>query len=48
MPGEQVVVRGGIQLLDPQPPELTFWATIEMGGLGFTGDYGQTKVTVGH
>jgi hypothetical protein len=43
-----VTVRGGIQLLDPQPPELQFWATIEMGGLGFTGDYGQTKVIVGH
>ena len=47
-PGEQVTIRGGIQLLAPQPPELTFWATIEMGGLGFTGDYGQTKVIVGH
>jgi hypothetical protein len=47
-PGEEVTVRGGIQLLDPQPPELQFWATIEMGGLGFTGDYGQTKVIVGH
>ncbi|HEX6513532.1 MAG TPA: FlgD immunoglobulin-like domain containing protein [Chloroflexota bacterium] len=47
-PGEEVTVRGGIQLVAPQPPELTFWATIEMGGLGFTGDYGQTRVIVGH
>ena len=47
-PGEEVTVRGGIQLIAPQPPELDFWATVEMGGLGFTGDYGQTHVIVGH
>jgi hypothetical protein len=47
-PGEQVTVRGGIQLLDPQPPELDFYATIEQAPLGFTGDYGQTHVIVGH
>jgi hypothetical protein len=46
-PGEEVTVRGGIQLLAPQPPELDFWATVEMGGLGFTGEYGQTHVIVG-
>ncbi|HLQ33548.1 MAG TPA: FlgD immunoglobulin-like domain containing protein [Chloroflexota bacterium] len=46
-PAEEVTVRGGIQLLAPQPPELDFWATIEMGGLGFTGEYGQTHVIVG-
>lgn len=46
-PGEEVIVRGGIRLLAPQPPELDFWATIEMGGLGFTGEYGQTHVIVG-
>lgn len=47
-PGEEVTVRGGIQLVAPQPPELDFWATLETGGLGFTGDYGQTHVIVGH
>lgn len=47
-PGEQVTVRGGIQLVAPQPPELTFWATIDMGAVGFSGDYGQTRVIVGH
>src|SRR5579883_337403 len=46
-PGEEATVRGAIQLLAPQPPELDFWAAVEMGGVGFTDQYGRTHVTVG-
>jgi hypothetical protein len=47
-PGEEVTVRGGIQLLAPQPNELDFVATVEMGGVGFEDQFGRTHVVVGH
>ena len=46
-PNEQVTVTGSITVLPPQNHQLNFWATIDMGGLGNTGDYGQTQVIVG-
>jgi hypothetical protein len=46
-PGEEVTVRGGIQLLAPQPPDVDFWATVEMGGIGFQDQFGRTHVVVG-
>ena len=47
-PGEQVTVRGAIQLLAPQPPDVDFWASVEMGGVGFMDQFGRTHVVVGH
>ncbi len=45
-PGEQVTVQGKVQLLAPQPPTLDFVAVVEMGGIGFSDEYGRTHVTV--
>ncbi|HVA24472.1 MAG TPA: FlgD immunoglobulin-like domain containing protein [Chloroflexota bacterium] len=47
-PGEEVTVRGGVQLLAPQPNDLYFVATVEMGGVGFEDQFGRTHVVVGH
>ena len=47
LPGQQVTVNGTIQIQEPQPPNINFWAAIEMGGIGFTKDYGQTNVIIG-
>ena len=47
-PGEEATIRGGIQLLAPQPPDVYFWATVEMGGIGFAGEFGRTHIVVGH
>jgi len=47
-PGEEMTIRGGIQLLAPQPPGVDFWATVEMGGIGFADQFGRTHVVVGH
>ena len=46
-PGQQVTVRGTIKILPPQPSRVVFSAAVEMGGVGFTSDYGQTTVTIG-
>jgi len=46
-PGEQVTVGGTIKILPPQDHDIDFWATIQMGAVGFTGDYGQTHVHLG-
>ncbi len=45
-PNEQVTITGGIKVLAPQPPNINLWSTIDQGGIGNTGDYGQTRVTV--
>ncbi|MGH2520637.1 MAG: hypothetical protein ACRDF8_12580, partial [Chloroflexota bacterium] len=47
LPNQQVTVTGSITILPPQPHNINFWATIDMGGIGNTGDFGQTQVVVG-
>lgn len=47
LPNQQVTVIGSITILPPQPHNINLWATIDMGGIGNTGDFGQTQVIVG-
>ncbi|MHB8620722.1 MAG: hypothetical protein ACYDAG_14315, partial [Chloroflexota bacterium] len=47
-PGQQVTIRGTIRIEQPIPRDVDFYATVEMGGTGFSGDYGQTHVHVAY
>ncbi|MBV8085504.1 MAG: hypothetical protein JO247_11885 [Chloroflexi bacterium] len=47
-PGQQVTIRGGIIPELPLPRAVDFYVAIEMGGIGFSSEFGQTRVNVAY
>jgi hypothetical protein len=47
-PGQQVTIHGGIVPELPLPRTVDFYVAVEMGGIGFSSEFGQTRVNVAY
>ncbi|GEM_PF-5354136 len=46
MPGAEVTIKGSIKVLPTDFHDMTFWATVEQGGVGFSPNFGTTLIHI--